>query len=378
MSQHHLHSALARSFTQRDINKMSDTEIHACFRLARWGSDTEQGCPRCGSFRQHNRRKHDRWRCADCGHEFSVTSGTLLHSRKLPLREILLLAMTYECGAKGTPILHTSRATGVTPKTAQVFNGKVRESLIKNHSLSPLAGSVVHMDGGYFCGKPRRPRVRMRPTAEAIEQKLQASTSGARPRPWATAGITRLNWMKRKNRRVVIAMCQSAGIGHGSNRVIPVICGAESEEFVRRAADAFIDRNATVMTDEAVGFTALDEKWTHETVCHKDEYATIEGVSDNMCETFFSRLRQLERVNRGMRPKYLQDYSIDAAWREENRKLSQRERVEALLKLLLTSKPSAWWRGYWQGRHRKGELGLEDMIALAAARNPDGSDLSVN
>ena len=35
MSQHHLHSALARSFTQRDINKISDIEIDAGTRRAR-------------------------------------------------------------------------------------------------------------------------------------------------------------------------------------------------------------------------------------------------------------------------------------------------------------------------------------------------------
>lgn len=83
-----------------------------------------------------------------------------------------------------------------------------------------------------------------------------------------------------------------------------------------------------------------------------------------MSETFNSRMRRAEYgVFHGYRPKYLQDYAAESAWRESNRKLSQRERVLAMLKLLLTTPRSVWWRGYWQGHHRAHELTLDDLLS---------------
>lgn len=83
---HFLLSAKARTLSLREVFAMSDDQAFEAFREVRWGRDGEPECPACGVVAEHwflpSRRQ---WRCRDCGHTFSVTSGTIFAHHKLPL-----------------------------------------------------------------------------------------------------------------------------------------------------------------------------------------------------------------------------------------------------------------------------------------------------
>lgn len=363
MTQHILSSSKGRNFA-REAHNLTDDTAELLFAHARWGSTNEQACPRCGVFRKHYRRKKRMtWRCVDCGHEFSVTSGSLLDQHKLPLTEIIRAILSADAGVKGQAYLEITRHIGCAPKTAQVHMGKTREAILKSIDLTPMTG-IVHMDGAYFCGKPRKPNRRRRVSAEAIAVRFGKKRPRDSSCPWIEAGMTRQNWMKRRNKRVVISICQAGEHGQGSTRTLAFVCRSENTEDVKRLANRFVSPKAQLMTDENPAYNILDGTHEHYVVSHAQEYSTSEGVSDNMSETFNSRMRRAEYgVFHGYRPKYLQDYAAESAWRESNRKLSQRERVLAMLKLLLTTPRSVWWRGYWQGHHRAHELTLDDLLS---------------
>lgn len=76
--QHFLLSAKARSFSLLEIFRMSDEQAFDAFRLARWPeTEGEAVCQKCGSCEKHYFLKtRKQWRCKDCNHTFSVTSGT--------------------------------------------------------------------------------------------------------------------------------------------------------------------------------------------------------------------------------------------------------------------------------------------------------------
>lgn len=290
-----------------------------------------------------------------------MTSGTVFHKHKISLRQILKLLMHFESSAKGTSVLAISRK-GYAPKTAAVFLGKMRESLVKAFDFSKLTG-VVHMDGGYFCGKPRKPNRRQKVTTEQLNVRYGKKTPKPGEPPWKSAGMTQANWERRKHKRVIVVLSASAGPGKGSRRSIPLVCYSENQGDAIRLARRFIDPNAIVMTDESPAFSPLAGMFDHRVVSHAKEFCTSEGVNDNMCETFFSRIRRSEYgVHHGFRPKYLQDYAIEAAWRENHRSESQRTRVTKLLLGCLQMGKSDWWRGYWQGNHRPGELDLSGLL----------------
>ncbi|MFK2931907.1 IS1595 family transposase [Dyella agri] len=366
MTQHYLHSKESRNFA-RKINSLTNDEAEQWLASARWGATDKQGCPACGLFRKHYRRaKTRRWRCASCSREFSVTSGTPFHGRKLPFVDMIRLFAAFENGAKGQSLLEASRRVGCTPKTAQVFFGKIREWMVHAMDLCPLGGAfTVHMDGGYFGGKPRKPNRRARIPRRALEVRFGKKAPKNQNQPWIEAGMTYQNWCKRARKRVVISLCESAGHRMGSGRVMAFVCSGENEAEVTRLAKNFLSPDARVMTDESSAYSTLGALVAeHYTVSHANEFSTSEGVSDNMCETLFSRFRRSEYGTlHGFRPKYLQDYTCEFVWRENHRKHAQDKRFRILMIGMMTAPTSRWWAGYWQGRCRREEIGLDYFLA---------------
>lgn len=366
MAQHHLHSKEARNFAPVVLS-MSEDAAENLLAETRWGSACMQVCPWCGVMRKHyRRRKRRRWRCAECNGEFSVTTHSPLHSHKLTFKQLVLVALMFANKVKGATLLLMSRDLGISPKTCQVIAGKIRESFLKDMDLRPLDG-VVHMDGGYFCGKPRKPIRKIKMPADAIAKRFGRKKIQNTSEPWIEAGMTRKNWMKQADKRVVISLCSSAGHKNGSARTLAFVCRSENSADVKRIAEKLISPGSIVMTDESGAYGVLSSWWEHYVVQHSREFSTSEGVSNNMAETFNSRLRRGEYgAFHGFRPKYLQDYAAEFAWRETSRKLSQRNQVLEILRRLLAPGKSEWWRGYWQGNHRKHELGLDYFLSRLA------------
>src|SRR5215469_10825564 len=101
MAQHSLHSKESRSFAPV-VYDLTEETAELLLAKVRWDSEDKQACPHCGVFRKHYRRaKRRRWRCAECAHEFSVTSGTPLDSHKISFKKIVMAALTFANNVKG-------------------------------------------------------------------------------------------------------------------------------------------------------------------------------------------------------------------------------------------------------------------------------------
>jgi transposase-like protein len=152
---HFLRSAAARTLSMRAVFAMSDDQAFEALREVRWGRDGEPVCPACGVVERHwflsSRRQ---WRCQDCGHTFSVTSGTIFAHHKLPLQIHLGAIALYSHAVKGLSALQLSRDLDVQYKTAFVVMHKLRQSLMDQRDETPLAGEV-ELDGGYVGGSVR-------------------------------------------------------------------------------------------------------------------------------------------------------------------------------------------------------------------------------
>ncbi|AYM19970.1 hypothetical protein [Agrobacterium tumefaciens] len=61
--------------------------------------------------------------------KFSVTSGTVFHSRKLTFKKLLVVIREDITAVKGIAALHLSRKIGVEYKTAWVLLAKIREAI---------------------------------------------------------------------------------------------------------------------------------------------------------------------------------------------------------------------------------------------------------
>ncbi|WP_033479095.1 IS1595 family transposase [Xanthomonas citri] len=356
MSQHYLRSAAYRDLTLGAIYAMSEDEVHKMYVLARWSSLTHQGCPACGAWDTHYwRAARKQWRCKSCRTDFTVTSRTVFANRKKSLKHILAAIFHYVSAPKGIAGLQLSRSGDYSSKAAHVTLGKLREALLRTQDETPLKG-IVEIDGGYFGGKPRKPNCRGRRNDQMIAARLSGRPAPGR-KPWHAMSMTKKNWAKRQNKRVIMVLRQQGLAGQGATRTITAVTLSENEADVRELVDRYVDRDAIIWTDENPAYNALGTTHQHEAVNHGRMFVRSDGMNENQAESFFTRQRRHELgVAHRMTPVYLADKANETAWREDCRRMSLRSQLMDMLRRAMGSGFSFWWRGYYQGNHRAEEI----------------------
>lgn len=329
--QHFLLSAQARTLSLRRIFAMSDEEAFDLFKKSRWGNG-DPVCPCCGVIDRHyfiaTRRQ---WRCKACHHTFSVTSGTIFASHKLPLR-VYLGALAIYCNAvKGISALQMARDLDVQYKTAFVLAHKIRESLMAQRDNSPLDGAV-EMDGAYVNGHVRPKNKK----ADRVDRRLAEN--------------------QKPGKRCVFVMRSRDSEGVGGKRTLTFVIKQENQTDVSKLAGRFVRQGTTVFADESNAYDLLHAYYPTKRVNHQVEYRADDGANNNMAESYFSRFR---RMQYGQVHKfgniYLDHYANEAAYREDNRRMSNGEMFGDILVKCAVTRTSRDFCGYWQGNKRNAE-----------------------
>lgn len=129
----------------------TEEACHAALVAWRWPSGFV--CPECG-FTGHCRLQRGVYQCNRCKHQTSVTSGTLFHGSKLPLRT-WFLAMHLLTGAKnGVSAMELHRHLGLSYNTAWRLKHKLMQAMKERDDRRPLAG-WVQLDDVYWGGERR-------------------------------------------------------------------------------------------------------------------------------------------------------------------------------------------------------------------------------
>lgn len=316
MAQHFLLSSAARSLSLAKVARMSDEEAHTAFRMIRW-CDTggEAVCPRCGCCETYDIKTRNKFKCVGCGHQFSVTSGTIFASRKLPIRDYLLAIAIFVNGAKGHSALQLSRDLGVQYKTAFVMAHKLREAMGAEVAKVEPAGTV-EVDGAYFGGyvKPANWKENRR------DRRLAVNQNG--------------------KRRVVVVMRERNG------RTLTHV--AKTEAAAVPHVEATVHPGATIHADEAMHWDRLHALYLTKRINHQDAYSDGQACT-NMAESFFSRLRRAEiGIHHHISGQYLAAYASEMAWREDHRRVSNGEQYLMVASAALAHPISRQWKGYWQ------------------------------
>ena len=316
MAQHFLLSSAARTLSLAKVARMSDDEARDAFRMIRWAS-TEGApvCPSCGCLAIYGYKARPIFKCKACEHQFSVTSGTIFASRKLPVRDYLLAIAIFVNGAKGHSALQLSRDLDCQYKTAFVMAHKIREALAAEKAGETVSGTVA-VDGAYFGGyvKPSNHKENRRDRRLAINQNGK--------------------------RRVVVIAREHGG------KTLPFVFKTEAASVAKLAE--IIQPGSTVHADEATHWDALHAKFLTKRINHQDSYSDGEACT-NQAESFFSRIRRAEiGIHHRIAGAYLDAYAAEMAWREDNRRVSNGEQYLMAVNAALAHPVSRQWKGYWQ------------------------------
>jgi len=351
MAQHISRSKQFRDFTRDEIKSMSESDAWELFCEARWGSKSQMPCPSCCKIDKHYPNPaRKQWRCKFCGHVFSVTSDTPFANHRLPFLKLIELIYEYAIAPKGLAANDICSKMGITYRTAWQNLNKVREAIFHDQDHTRLSGHV-QIDGCHVGGKPRRGRKRLKMDSNIINNHLKNRKAGMVPNQRT---VEQWNVKKLANRRIALALRQiGTNRGEGAVQTITCVLSAESPNEVTKAVVKYVAPGTYIETDDGKAFSALRSLgYRHKTVRHSVEYSTDDGVNNNQAEALFSRLRRAEYgVYHGMRPRYLAFYFAEFGWRDDNRKMSMKEKFSSLLRCLMRGAISLAFRGYCQG-HR--------------------------
>jgi transposase-like protein len=324
MAQHFLLTKAAKTLSLAQVFAMTAEEAEAMFRRLRW-SDTDGApvCPHCGGLDAYDcRRKNGapRWECKACGKDFSVTSGTLFASHKLPLKAYLAAIAIFVNEVKGKSALAMSRDLGLSYKSAFVLLHKLREAMAAELRGRVVGGEgkVAEVDSGYFGGY-------LKPANLAEKRKDR-----------------RFAMNQTGKRKAVIIIRERGG------NSVPAVFRSEGQalNFIKSR----IAKGTVVNADESPNWNELHSRFEMKRINHEEAYS-LDGACTNWAEEFFSRMRRAEiGHHHHIAGAYLLRYAQEASWREDHRRSSNGDQTNRVAELAMQSKPSVDFSGYWQ-RH---------------------------
>lgn len=316
MAQHFLLSAQARTLSLKAIYAGGEEKAYETFKRLRWAETNGSPiCPHCGGLDSYEITTRRRFKCAACGKQYSVTSGTILASRKLSFVDLLAAICIIANAAKGISALQLSRDLDCQHKTAFVLAHKIREAMAAETRGIELDGDV-ETDGAYFGGHIR--------PANRVEDRVDR----------------RLAQYQTGKRRVVIVFRERKG------RTVTFVGKQEAEgvELAKRV----VSRTAIMHADEGSHWDALHDGWQVHRINHSEAYCDG-GDCTNQAESYFSRLRRMvQGQHHFVTPQYLHQYAAHAAWLEDHRRESNGTLAHRAIGLAMAHPVSRNWKGYWQ------------------------------
>jgi transposase-like protein len=281
----------------------------------------EPYCPGCGSTRAYvMATRKGYWSCGDCRKQYSITNGTIFHSRKLPFLKLVKTVYAFADCAKGTSACELGLKQDLDYKTIWVLLMKIREAMASRRNNKWLLGTV-EMDAAYFGGKIRK--------ANEAEERKKVDHRKAE--------------FQQGKRTVMVARERGGGS-------VLFATKDESAEIAHAAVQALVklEPGTVLVTDQSPAYRDLEALATHNTVDHSKGFK-INGISTNMAESSFSRMRRAEiGVYHHMSATWLDFYAGEICWREDLRKVGNAGQALDILEHALAHPQSRNLKGYWQ------------------------------
>jgi transposase-like protein len=260
-------------------------------------------CHKCGSVKAYKIKNRFLYECADCQHQFSVTSGTIMHRSHLPLTKWILAIALIANAKKGVSACQLARDLQVTYKTAWYLGHRIRRAMRELSWMQKFTG-IVELDECYIGGRPRH------------KFKVKRGRGAA-------------------NKTPVFGAIERGGKIH--LQVMNKVNGDNIMKVVRK----YIETDAEmVVADQLHCYNQLAAEFTVERINHTREY--VRGkVHTNGIESIWAIVkRQVHGTHHKLSPQYLPLYLSEISYRFNHRKEPDLF-LKVLRNVLLTDKQIA-------------------------------------
>lgn len=258
-------------------------------------------CPSCEHKEHYYLKTQKRWKCKECGKQFSVKLGTIFEDSPISLDKWLIaLWMLVNC-RNGVSSYEISRDLGITQKSAWFVLQRLRLAL-RTGSVTKLGGygSEVESDETFVGGK-----------AKNMSASRRAMFKTARDSSMDDAGIV--------NKTAVWGV-----LDRQQRKVRATVVKKVNREALQTAVLDQVAHGSRIFTDEAKVYRSLPKGYIHEFVNHMERY--VDGrVHTNGMENFWSLLKRgLNGTYVAVEPFHLFRYLDEQMFRYNNRKDEKR------------------------------------------------------
>jgi transposase-like protein len=240
------------------------------------------------------------WKCRECGQQFSVLTGTIMHRTKISVRTWVLVFFEFVASKNGMAAREVERKYGVCPRTAWFMLQRIREAMTGDGPLSTMRGTIV-ADETWVGGDP----------GNRHNRKFYS------------------NFSTKTDKTTVFSLI-NAGTGEVRSRVVPNVTG----HMMRKAIAEQVDVAGSVLhTDAAMHYRQLGQEFLrHEWVDHSAREYVRGDVSTNRAEGYFAQLkRSLDGTHHHVSKTHLSRYLAEFDFRYLTCKVSDAARMAHLL-----------------------------------------------
>ena len=275
--------------------KMFDTEEKAeeWFVSKRWPDGV--ACSFCGSVNiaTVTSRKPQPFRCRDCRKHFSVKTGTLMHSAKIPLSKWAIAFYLYATNLKGVSSMKLHRDLGIRQASAWYMAHRIRGMWGKTEDK--FAGPV-EVDETYIGGK------------ESNKHEWKKLNAGR-----GTVGKTPVVGVKDR----------------GTNQVRTAVVESTNKATLQGFVVDHTEAEATVYTDEAAAYRGLPRP--HEAVSHgAGEYVRNMAHTNGLESHWALFKRGLDGIYHHVWVKHLPLYTLEFEGRHNARPMDTVDQMAAM------------------------------------------------
>ena len=271
----------------------------AWLEQARWHGTPK--CPHCQGTEHitpYPSKRFTYWH-KNCRKEFTVKTGSVMHSSKTPTVNWIITMYTVLTARKGVSAMQLSKELGVQYKTAWYLLQRVREAC-KSGQLR--LANVVEVDETFIGGKERNKRLSKRSRTARIAHEQKQVVVGMRERGGKTVALP----------------------VEGTDRL-----------SLWNAIQRHVEPDSTLYTDDHASYKGIERKrFTHHSVNHSDEEYVRGLIHTNGIESVWSIFkRSIHGTWHHVSFKHLPRYIDEAAFRlnEGNCEVDTLDRMQALV-----------------------------------------------
>jgi transposase-like protein len=245
-------------------------------------------CPACEKKDHYYLKSQRRWKCKECGRQFSVKLGTIFEDSPIPLDKWLAaLWMLVNC-KNGISSYEVGRALGLTQKSAWFVLHRLRLALQRS-SLVKLGGkgTEVEVDETFIGGKARH--------MHHDVHKRRIVQGGPH------------------DKTVVFGVLERGG------EVRAQVLPNRRKNTIHQEVKNHVSAGAALFSDKLQSYDGLIRDYTHYVIDHAERY--VDGkVHTNGLENFWSLLKRgLKGTYISVEPFHLFRYLDEQVWRFNNR-----------------------------------------------------------